>query len=141
VSDEGAAGGVVQVFVVGASAVGFLARLLGFRAGFETSVSGGDAGLAATAGTGTGVYVGGLDGGERFGRAKVRGAAGRAAAAERSAARFKAWARVHLRRWPTRPRWSCCFRQEEVQKLKIDPSRLTNIEPVPGSISAAQKEH
>jgi hypothetical protein len=58
-----------------------------------------------------------------------------------SAARLRECARVHFRRWPTRPRWSCCFRQEPEQKWKTVPSRLTNIAPVPGSMSPAQNEH
>ncbi len=44
------------------------------------------------------------------------GAGGALGGEARSALTLSEWARVHLNRWPTRPRWSCCLRQEDEQK-------------------------
>jgi len=120
--------------------------------GFGAS-SGVRAGSTAGAGEGAGVSSagavagasglrGGLGAAERPGDPPFCARnAGAFAGLARFAATFSAWARVHLNRCPTRPRCNCCLRHDEEQKWKRVPSRLTYIEPVPGSISAAQNEH
>jgi hypothetical protein len=118
----------------------------GAEAGFaleELDGAGDGDGFAATSGEGdltggtegaaAGVIGGLVPGGAGAAFALGRGAAGEGAAATReravaelcSAARFIAWARVHFNRCPTRPRCNCCFRQEEEQNWKTEPSRFT----------------